>query len=72
MVKVAGTVAVVFAVGAGAVTMFGSVLGGVAEAATLGMIGAGLVAAGHLVSSKVGANRHATGGVPGRQVSETA
>lgn len=72
MGKVAGAVAVVFMVGAGAVTMLGSVLGGVAEAAALGVVGAGLVGAGHLVTTRVGTSRQAEGGAAGRHVSETA
>lgn len=54
MKKVAGTVAVVFALGAGATVMLGGLLGTAAEATGVGLVGAALVGTSYLLGGKLG------------------
>jgi hypothetical protein len=49
MLRVAAAAVVVFGLGAGAMSVLGVWLGGAAEAASLGLVGAGLVGAGHFL-----------------------
>lgn len=60
MMRVTAAVAVVFAVGAGAMTVLGAWLGGSAEAASLGLVGAGLVGTSYVVGGRFGARAPAT------------
>lgn len=50
MGKAAGAVIVAFTVGAGMMTLLGSMLGGYAEAATLALVGVGLLAGSSVLS----------------------
>jgi hypothetical protein len=56
MNKAAGAVIAMFTVGTGMMTLLGSVLGGYAEAASLALVGAGLLAG----SSVLGSGKEAT------------
>jgi hypothetical protein len=51
MSKAAGAVIAMFTVGAGMMTLLGSVLGTYAEAATLALVGVGLLAGSSVLSS---------------------
>jgi hypothetical protein len=55
MVKTTAMAAVVLGLGAWAMTLFGTVLGSGAEAAALGLSGAGLWAASYGLGSRLGA-----------------
>ena len=55
MKTAAASVAAVFALGAGAMAVLGGVLGASAEAASLGLVGAGLVGSSYLLGGKLGA-----------------
>jgi hypothetical protein len=57
MLRVTAAVAVVFAFGAGAMTVLGGWLGGSAEAASLGLVGAGLVGASYFLGGRIGTER---------------
>ena len=52
MMRITGAVALVFALGAGAMTMLGAWLGGSAEAAALGLVGAGLVGTSYMLGGR--------------------
>jgi hypothetical protein len=54
MLKVTAAVAAVFALGAGAMTVLGAWLGGSAEAASLGLVGAGLVGTSYFLGGRFG------------------
>ena len=69
MMRITGAVAVVFAVGAGAMTVLGAWLGGSAEAASLGLVGAGLVATSYVMGGRVVSPR--TSGVASRPLEES-
>jgi hypothetical protein len=57
MLRVTVAMAVAFAFGAGAMTVLGGWLGGSAEGASLGLVGAGLVGASYFLGGRVGAVR---------------
>jgi hypothetical protein len=70
MLRVAAAVAVVFGLGTGAMTVLGVWLGGAAEAASLGLVGAGLVGASHFLGGRrAGAAR--TSQVPRNSLEQT-
>lgn len=72
MTKMAAAVAVVFAVGAGAMSMFGAVLGGTVEAAALGLVGTGLVASSYILGNKAGAKAQEGTAAAARRVGNVA
>lgn len=74
MTKVAAAVAVMFAVGAGAMSIFSGVLGASAEPAALGIVGVGLVATSYLFAPRPSSTAHGANGQAGasRRISETA
>jgi len=51
MIKAAGAMAVVFLVGGGAMTLWGSLFGAHAEAATLTLMGLAMAGTGHVLGS---------------------
>ena len=55
MFRVTATVGMVFALGAGVMAVLGAWLGGSAEAASLGVVGGGLVGTSYLLGGRVGA-----------------
>jgi hypothetical protein len=55
MFRVTATVGMVFALGAGVMAVLGAWLGGSAEAASLGLVGGGLVGTSYLLGGRVGA-----------------
>lgn len=69
MARLTAAVAVVFAVGAGAMTVMGTMLGGAAEAVALGLVGAGLVGTSYVMGGRLGSKTQ--GAATRRQVSET-
>lgn len=71
MAKLVAAVAVVFAVGAGAMTVLGGFMGAAAEAAALGLVGAGLVGTGHALAGSKLAPR-STGEAAPKRVGGTA
>lgn len=54
MKKVAVAVAVSFSIGAGAMVLLGTILGSAAEAASVGLAGAGLVGTSYLLGGRLG------------------
>ena len=55
MFRVTATVGTVFALGAAVMAVLGAWLGGSAEAASLGLVGGGLVGTSYLLGGRVGA-----------------
>lgn len=55
MFRVTATVGMVFALGAGVMAVLGAWLGGSAEAASLGLVGGGLVGTSYLLGGRMGA-----------------
>ncbi|MBX5483731.1 MAG: hypothetical protein IRZ16_18055 [Myxococcaceae bacterium] len=75
MTKMAAAVAVVFAAGAGVMSLFGSLLGGAAEAAALGLVGAGLVGSSWVLGDRLRPRSDGTrtpASSPARRVGEVA
>jgi hypothetical protein len=61
MFRVTAAVGMVFALGAGMMAVLGAWLGGSAEAASLGLVGGGLVGTSYLLGGRVGAMPAADG-----------